>query len=153
MSAPYTVVIDGVSIQCDSPEAAIALVRAHGGAAPTKPTAQRGQGGPNNTRWTAQRVKDFFKHLEGKNKQTRLINVLLDTEDARTDDQLLQALSLTNGMELAGVFAGLYKNAKKAGADPNELYLKRNVTIGDKRGSEYSLHPGFRAAAVGHRAK
>lgn len=155
MSSPYTVVIDNVPVQCDTPEAALALVRAHGGTSGShqpehahRTSAHLGSG----TRWTAQRVTAFFKLLEGKVKQTKLIDALLETEDARTDDQLLQMLSLSSGMELAGVFAGLYKNAKKVGADPRELYAKKAVTIGDKRGFEYTLHSGFRAAAVGRRA-
>jgi hypothetical protein len=154
MSALYTVVIDGVPIQCDSPEAAIALARAHGAQGEPRPDGGKRQTHhhdhpPTNTRWTARRVADFYKLLEGKGNQTKLLNALLDTEDSRTDAQLLQMLGLGSGMELAGVFAGLYKNAKKVGADPRELYDKKQVTIGDKRGFEYTLHPGFRAAAAG----
>ena len=156
MSALYTVVIDGVAIQCDSPEAAIALARAHGSGNHetqrpdgSKRPAQHQDQPPANSRWTARRVADFYKLLEGKGNQTKLLNALLDTDDGRTDDQLLQMLGLGSGMELAGVFAGLYKNAKKVGADPRELYTKKPVTIGDKRGYGSRFHPGFRAAAAG----
>jgi hypothetical protein len=151
MNSPYTVLIDGVPVQCDTPEAALALAKAHasGTGSTTTQTTQRSQGGESNgSCWTDQRIANFFKNIEGKGKQRRLLETLLETEDSRTDDQLLQALGLTNGMELAGVFAGLYKNAKKVGADPRELYIKRPVTIGDKRGFEYTLHEGFRKIAA-----
>ena len=154
MSPTYTVMIDGVPIQCESAADALALARLHGGGTPDASRGgqpQPAHAQPNNTRWTAPRVTAFFKLLEGKLKQTKMINALLETEDARTDDQLLQMVNVASGMELAGVFAGLYKNAKKVGADPRELYVKKPVTIGDKRGAEYTLHPGFRSAAVGRR--
>lgn len=155
MNSPYTVVIDGVAVQCDTPEAAIALVKAHAAGASPGGTHKNAHIATDNggTRWTAQRVTTFFKNLEGKTKQRRLLDTLLETEDSRTDDQLLQTLGLSSGMELAGVFAGLYKNAKKVGADPRELYVKKAVTIGDKRGYEYTLHSGFRTAAAGRRPK
>ena len=158
MSSPYTVMIDGVAVQCDTPEAAIALVKAHGSGGGTG-GAREAQGHSRapvhagNTRWTAPRVADFFETLDGKVKQSKLIDALLENEDPQTDDQLRQLLNLSSGMELAGVFAGLYKNAKKVGADPKELYVKKPITIGDKRGFEYTLTPGFRAAAAGRRAK
>lgn len=155
MNSPYTVMIDGVPIQCDTPEAAIALVKAHSGG-----SSSRDSHGHNrvhipagNTRWTAPRVADFFRLLDGKLRQTKLIDTLLENEDPQTDDQLLKLLNLNSGMELAGVFAGLYKNAKKVGADPSELYMKKRIMIGDKKGYEYTLTPGFRAAAVNRRPK
>src|SRR5262245_31109346 len=120
MSPLYTVVIDGVEIQCETAEAALALVRLQGGAPSPKTgsgsTAAHAHG--NGSRWTEQRVTDFFKLIDGN--QRKLVDKLLETDDTRTDAQLLQMLSLSSGMALAGVFAGLYKNAKKVGADPKE---------------------------------
>ena len=150
MGTPYTVILDGVPVQCETPEDALALVRLHGATPAPQPGAGTGGGRPNGqppqgTRWTDQRVADFFKLIEGK--QRKLVDALLETEDARTDRQLLQTLGLASGNALAGVFAGLYKNAKKVGADPRELYLKKPITIDDKRGYEYTLSAGFRHAA------
>ena len=148
--SPFTVVIDGVPIQCETPEDALTLVRLHGGGEPAKRQGTRSRHAhsqpPQNTRWTDQRVSEFFGLIEGK-KQLRLIEALLNTQDGRTDAQLLQMLGLASGMALAGMFAGLYKNAKKVGADPRELYIKKPITIGDKRGFEYTLSEGFRQTA------
>jgi hypothetical protein len=148
MDYPYVVEIDGVPVRCQTPQDAIALVRASGGAAASgekhrqsnQPQAHNG-----TTRWTDQRVAEFFKNVEGK--QRKLIDELLQY-DERTDDQLVSLLGLANGPALGGVLSGLWKNAKKVGADPNELCLKKSIMIGDKRGYEYSLSPGFRQAAA-----
>lgn len=151
MSGSYTVMVDGVPVQCDTAEAALALAKlASGGVAQHAAPKGGHNGGGGNTRWTEQRVREFFKLIEGK--QRKLIDALLETEDTRTDDQLQGTVGVSNGMALAGVFAGLFKNAKKVGADPKELYYKRAINIGDKKGYEYGLHDGFRKAAA-HRAK
>ena len=151
MASPYTVMIDGVPVLCETAEAALELVRTHGGSSSgTSHTAtHRAHAGQSNgTRWSDQRVTEFFKLIDGKQKQRKLVDALLETEDGRTDAQLLQLLNLSGGSALAGVFAGLYKNAKKVGADPAELYIQKPVTIGDKHGREYSLCEGFRKAAA-----
>lgn len=151
MSAPFTVVIDGVPIQCETPEDALALVRLHGGSTPSrdrgpKQRPDNGQQPLLGSRWTDQRVEEFFKLIDGK-PQRKMIDALLDYTDGRTDAQLMQLLGLDTGSGLGGVFAGLWKNAKKVGADPNELYVKKTIMIGDKRGYEYTLDDGFRQAA------
>lgn len=146
--------IDGIPVQCETAEAALELIRTHGstgGATAHTPTHRAHADNSNGTRWTDQRISEFFKHIEGK--QRKLIDALLETEDGRTDAQLLQLLNLSGGSALAGVFAGLYKNAKKVGADPHELYIRKPITIGDKRGLEYSLSEGFRKAAARRVAK
>lgn len=149
MATPYTVMIDGVPIHCETAEAALELARLHGSggtAAPASTARSSVVAASNGTRWTDERVTEFFKYIEGK--QRKLIDALLDTEDSRTDAQLLQLLNLDSGPALGGVLAGLWKNAKKVGADPNELYIRKPITIGDKKGLEYSLNAGFRKAAA-----
>ena len=147
MDSPYTVMVDGVPVQCETAEAALALIRLHGGNAPAG-----GQGRPthrqhaNGTRWTDQRIAAFFKLIEGK--QRKLVDALLEFEDGRTDAQVVQLLGLSSGSALGGVFAGLWKNAKKVGADPGQLYIRKPINIGDKRGYEYTLNEGFREAAL-----
>jgi hypothetical protein len=149
MDSPYTVIVDGVPVQCETAEAALALVRLHGGNAasgsPVRAT-QRGHSQPNGTRWTDQRIAAFFKLIEGK--QLKLIDALLEFEDGRTDAQVVQLLGLSSGSALGGVFAGLWKNAKKVGADPAQLYIRKPINIGDKKGYEYTLNEGFREAAT-----
>jgi hypothetical protein len=146
MDYPYVVEIDGVAVRCLTPQDAIALVRASSGASTgTTHRAASGASGNGHTRWTDQRTAEFFKLIEGK--QRKLIDELLQY-DERTDEQLVSLLGLANGPALGGVFSGLWKNAKKVGADPNELYVKKTSMIGDKRVFEYSLSSGFRQAAA-----
>jgi hypothetical protein len=144
----YTVVIDGISIQCDTAAAAIALVRETSATGATVGThhgkSDNGTGGAAS-RWTEQRVREFFRAI--KPQQRKLIDALLDTTDARTDAQLCQVLGLPDGRALAGVLTGLFKNAKKVGADPREIYVKQAVTISDRRQFEYTLTESFRSAA------
>lgn len=148
----YTVFVDGVPVQCETPAAAVALAReaAASGAAVTQ-NGPSGQVSPSDSgttagsRWTEQRVREFFRVI--KAQQRKLIEALLDATDGRTDEQLCQHLGLEDGRALAGVFTGLFKNAKKVGANPKDLYLRHPVTIGDKRQFEYTLADSFRAAA------
>lgn len=142
----YTVLVGGVPIQCETASEAIELARQAGGEQP-----HAGKGSHDKTaavagsRWTEQRVREFFKVI--KEKQRKLVDALLETPDAVTDDQLCKQLGLGDGRSLAGVFTGLWKNAKKVGADPKELYKRNGITIGDKRQVEYTLAESFRAAA------
>jgi hypothetical protein len=146
----YTVVVDGVPILCESAAAAIALAReaASSGASVTQsgsPAISANGGAPSGSRWTEQRIKDFFRFI--KPQQRKLVDALLETTDARTDEQLCQLLGVEDGRALAGVFTGVFKNAKKVGANPRELYLRHPVTFNDRRQFEYTLAESFRAAA------
>ena len=144
----FTVLVDGVSIHCETAAEAVAVAReaASAGASvasgPSKGSSEKGSA--TGSRWTEQRIRDFFRVI--KPQQRKLIEALLDTSDGRTDEQLCQALGLQDGRSLAGVFTGLYKNAKKVGADPKELYIRDMVSIGDRRVSEYTVPDSFRAA-------
>ncbi len=145
---PYTVMIEGVSVQCETAIEAAELARVAGGSTPparANPANPPDELATAGSRWTKHRAKQFFRLIKGN--QRRLIDALLDTPDGQTDDQLCKLLGLTDGRALAGVFAGLYKNAKKTGADPNDLYTKERITVGDKRGADYSVTASFRAVA------
>lgn len=142
----YTVMVDGVPIQCETAADAIELARQAGGhTGHGTSRAHSSRATPGNSRWTEQRVKDFYRAI--KAQQRKLVDALLDTNDALTDDQLCKVLNLNDGRSLAGVFTGLFKNAKKVGADPKELYEKKSIMIGDRRQSEYTLADSFRTAA------
>jgi hypothetical protein len=72
---------------------------------------------------------------------------LIGNPEGRTDDQLCRLLSLEGGNALGGVTAGAAKNAKKVGADPNDLFVKKRVKIDGKKVKDYFLTPSFRQAA------
>lgn len=142
----YRVWIRNIPIDCDSPEEAVELARVAEGENVSLPGhAPKHSDNAEGSRWTEKRVKEFFRLIEGK--QRKLIDTLLEHKDGQTDDQLITLLSLGGGQALAGVFAGLWKNAKKAGADPDELYEKKAATIGGKRAFEYFLSESFRRVA------
>jgi hypothetical protein len=147
-----TVLVDGVPVYCETASDAVAVAReaAAVGAMVSAPQPGQKNGSPEKgpvpgSRWTEQRVREFFRAI--KPQQRKLVDTLLDATDAQTDSQLCQILGLADGRALAGVFTGLFKNAKKVGADPKDLYQREQVTIGDKRQFEYTLADGFRAAA------
>lgn len=145
----YTVIINGVPIQCETAADAIELTRqaAADGVDSAKPAPGFNSAnvvGPS--RWTEQRVGRFFALIQ--EKQRKLVDALLEAPDPMTDDQLCRLLGITDGRALGGVITGLYKNAKKAGADPNELYERESVMIGDTRHFEYKLTDAFRGAAA-----
>lgn len=145
----FKVWVNGVAIECETVEAAVELARYAGvdGAPAIRSTTAPvpdGGGGGAMSRWTEKRVTDFLSQI--KTTQRKLVDALLETDDARTDEQLCKLLNLTDNRALAGVFAGLYKNAKKVGANPKEVYRRHSVTIGDRRQFEYTLTPTFREA-------
>jgi hypothetical protein len=143
----YRVWIGSVAVDCDTPEEVIDLAKRAGSdsvpSARSVKTLERLSA--EGSRWTEKRANEFFRLIDGK--QRKLVDILLEHEDGRTDAQLLQQLSLTGGKQLAGVLTGLVKNAKKVGADPKELYVKKPVSIGGKRGYEYFLSDSFRSVA------
>lgn len=142
--------VDGIPIHCETSTEAIAVAREAAGTAgsaasssrPVKPDSSSYGG---SSRWTEERIGQFFRSI-GDN-QKKLIDALLETNDGRTDEQLFQTLGLSDGRAMAGVFTGLWKNAKKIGADPKDLYQRESVTIGNRRLYEYRLSDSFRAAA------
>lgn len=147
----YTVMLDGVPVLCETVAEVVALTKHAGGdghaGAKTQGKAQvdAGHNGGALGRWTEQRMREFFKAI--KAQQRKLVDALLDHADGRTDDQLCQVLGLSDGRSLAGVFTGVFKNARKVGADPRDVYVRNAVTIGDKRQFEYTLTDSFRTAA------
>lgn len=148
-----TVLVDGVPILCESATDAVAVAREAAksgavvggtGGGTTKANGDRGDA-LSGSRWTEQRVREFFRVI--KSQQRKLVDTLLDSDDAVTDTMLCQQLGLSDGRSLAGVFTGLWKNAKKVGADPKDLYLRNNANIGGERKFEYTLTDSFRVAA------
>ncbi len=142
----YTVIINGVPVQCETAVDAIELTRqaASNGYDSAKPS-QGSSIASAGSRWSQQRIKEFFETIGGA--QRKLIDALLETKDGRMDDQLVRHLGLGGAMALGGVFTGLLKNAKKVGADPKDLYERNTVILDGKRHYEFKLTPFFRAAA------
>ena len=76
----------------------------------------------------------------------RVLTALLENLDGRTQKQLIEAASLSTGRELSGVLAGVIKNAKKVGAEPNDVYQREVLTIGGEKTYEYRLVETLRQA-------
>src|SRR5256885_6951331 len=121
-SAPmFRVIVNGVVIEVDTAEQALELAHKEGN---SDGPADRKNRVPNpaslGSRWTDRRVRDLFKQLSPQ--QRRLVDLLLEFPDGRTDTQLVQTLGLKNKSALGGVFTGLIRNVKKVGGNPDELY-------------------------------
>src|SRR5262249_55948321 len=114
----YTVIVGGVPVQCETAAEALELARQAGGDSGHAHAHRHApeKNGVPGSRWTEERIKSFFRVI--KAQQRKLIEALLETTDGRTDEQLCQVLGLKDGRALAGVFTGLFKNAKKVGANP-----------------------------------
>jgi hypothetical protein len=151
---PYKVWIGNVPIDCETAADALELAKqADGVTIPAKrPVGAKAIELPGESRWTEKRVKDFLELIKSKSNQKKLIEALLASTEGKTEDQLFRLLNLANGNALGGVTAGAAKNAKKVGADPDDLFLKQKVVIDGKKLREYFLTKGFRVAAsqAGH---
>jgi hypothetical protein len=147
----YRVWIGGTPIDCETPEAALELARA----AESEGIAHHSKTPVGSitvgSRWTDKRVADFFRLIDGN--QQKLIDDLLEHADGRTAQQLMTLLGYNDGRALAGVFGGLWKNAKKVGADPDDLYDKKAATIGGRKTHEYFLKDSFRKVAKANRGE
>src|SRR5437870_3113328 len=119
-STMYRVMVNGITIECETAEQALELARQATTDAPSDRGARPNGGSTPGTRWNDRRVKELLRELS--QGQRRLLDALLAAPDGRTDLQLRQALGLENNSALGGVFTGLIRNVKKVGGDPTELY-------------------------------
>ncbi len=98
----------------------------------------------NGSRWSDSRVSELLKHVEGP--QGKILLTLYENAEGRTQAQLLQLLGWSDGRGLGGCLSGLTKNATKAGADSNDVYVRSTVNIGGEKQYEYRLTDSFRQA-------
>ncbi len=144
---PYRVNKNG-EILCDTPEEAILLAKKMGGAS-TETV------GPESTatthsdseasRWTESRYREFIGLLRGHQKP--FIDLLTHNLHGKTDRAIRQSLGLESNMALAGVTAGLAKNAMKVGMSASEVFIKKKMNVGTERVLEYTLADTFRSIA------
>jgi len=136
----YRVSKDG-EIICDTAEEAIALARAMAGPSGRSRSLSR-KGGEQAGRWDATRYRDFMSLIKGKQKD--FLETLLENPHGKTDSALRHTLRLKSNNALAGVTAGLSKNAKKIGMDSNEVFTKEKLMVNDERVLEYKVADNFR---------
>ena len=147
----YRVWIGNTPIDCETPEAAIELAQRIEGDTPAHSAKTQATVNGSGSRWTEKRVEDFFRLIDGN--QRKMIDALLQHIDGQTDRQLMTLLGITDGRALGGVIGGLWKNAKKVGADPADLYEKKAATIGGQKAYEYVLKDSFRRVAKANRGE
>lgn len=145
----YQVMVRGVPVMCDSVEEVLALterVKASPDAKSRPQPHSEALPPPTNgtSRWTESRLREFLHMMEGF--KGKALSALFENPDGRTQVQLVQTLGLSNGRALSGVMAGLIKNAKKVGADPNDVYDRETVMIGGEKNYEYRLSDSLRQA-------
>src|SRR5688572_11660698 len=105
---PYTVIIEGVSVQCDTAEEAMQLARLNSNGATGGKTEHKNPSTtstPLGSRWTQQRLRDFLDVINAN--QRKFIDALLDYPDGRTEDQMFPLVGVRNSMGLAGITSAL----------------------------------------------
>lgn len=147
---PFKVWYNNLLVECETVDDVDALSQRISSPA-TKQNATSGlkafvDTGGAQSRWTEKRVKDFFELIKG-GAQKKLVETLMVNPEGQTDDQLCRLLNLDGGNALGGVTSGAAKNAKKVGADPNDLFVKKRVNIDGKKVREYFLTSSFRQVA------
>jgi hypothetical protein len=147
----YRVWIGNTPVDCETPEAALELARRIEGDSPAHPAKAHIPSEHSGSRWTEKRVNDFFRLIDGNQRKT--IDALMEHIDGRTDQQLMTLLGYQDGRAIGGVFGALWKNAKKVGADPDDLYEKKPAMIGGRKAYEYFLKDSFRRAAIAARGQ
>lgn len=143
-------------ILCETPEEALALQRtiAKGEEGAEKNKESPSSNSEGGSRWTDSRYKEFMAMIKGRGDQQALIELLLESSDGKTDANIRQALRLNNNLQLAGVTAGLAKNARKIGIlSSKELFTKEVLHQGNDRILEYTISDTFRKIAERHRGK
>lgn len=141
---PYKVTPTG-EIICDTAEEAIALAKAMGEAeGHTLRKSESVKEGETGSRWTESRFKEFMSLVKGDQKL--FLNLLLDKPHGMTDKAIRQSLRMDSNLQLAGVTAGLAKNAMKVGIlSSAEVFTKEVMHQGEERILEYKLADSFRA--------
>jgi len=88
-------------------------------------------------------IADLFKRLPANQK--KLLKTVAANQDGVTDVELRKALSMATNNALAGVTAGLTKNAKKAGLELSEIVIKEQRKNGSgERVYLYRVTPAAR---------
>ena len=143
----YKVRYGSLLVECETVDEVDALAKRMGGSVSAARHSAASEPSSSESRWTEKRVRDFLELIKSKNNQKKLIDALLANTEGKTEDQLFRLLSLDGGNALGGVTAGATKNARKVGADPDDLFVKRRVLIDGKKLREYFLTDSFRKAA------
>lgn len=145
----YRVTKDG-EIICDTAEEAIALAKVMASSS-DRPRPAGGGSGELVGRWDETRYKEFMSLIKGK--QRDFLNNLLENPHGKTDTAMRGILKIDSNNALAGVTAGLSKNAKKVGIDSEAVFTKEKLMVNDERVLEYKVADSFRSIAekVGRR--
>ena len=141
----YRVTKDG-EIICDTAEEAIALARAMARGEHWPEHKRVNHVDESGSRWTESRYREFMSNIKGRH-QRAFLDLLLANPHGKTDKAIRQALSLESNNALAGVTAGLSKNAEKVGIDVRQLFTKERLLVGNERVLEYTLADSFRSIA------
>ena len=143
---PYKVTPQG-DILCDTAEEAISLARAMAGEGPIQRRIEGARDSDvGSVKWPESRYREFKSLIKGD--QIKFIDLLLDKPHGMTDRAVRQSLGMNSNLQLAGVTAGLAKNAKKVGVmSTQDLFIKDVMHQGDERVLMYKLADEFRVVA------
>lgn len=148
---PYKIVFKEVEIHCDSPDEARDIALALVGSQSDRITSPRpprrsqsvlmtGVVGDEGV-WTTERFRSFIRLLYGNTE--KLVKALVEQPEGRTDEFLRTLLGLNDNRALAGVTAGVTKNAKIFGMTGTDVFTSE-WNAGDEKGNYlYRIVPSF----------
>jgi len=145
----YKVVINGVEVWCETPEAVFQLTEKAGGGATganggrhSNPSSSAAIG----TRWTVSRFQGFISQLQ--DKQKRFLREVVSSQDGLTDSALRQTLSLSSNKAFGPILTGISRRAKKAGVGLDDVLKSEKMTLQNgERFLEFKASPAFAAIA------
>jgi hypothetical protein len=145
----YKVVINGVDVWCETPEAVLQLTDKASHAGVASRGARLGgtpAGGALVSRWTVGRFQSFIGQLQ--DKQRRFLRELVASQDGLTDSALRQTLSLSSNKAFGPILTGISRRAKKVGVGLDDVLKSEKMALQNgEKFLEFKAAPAFAAVA------
>jgi hypothetical protein len=147
----YKVVINGVDVWCETPEAVLQLTERagnSGGGIGVGHSAKvsHAPSGAMGSRWTVGRFQNFIGQLQ--DKQRRFLRELVASQDGLTDSALRQTLSLSSNKAFGPILTGISRRAKKVGVGLDDVLTSDKMSLQNgEKFLEFKASPAFAAVA------
>jgi hypothetical protein len=138
----FKVLVNGVEIQCESVDDAIAIARRLGGGSGPAPGGTNGaRATDDGSRWTETRFRTFTTGL--RELQAKMLRELILNPDGVPDATLRRALNLDSNKALGASMGGLSKKAKKLGIGLDDILKSEKLMLNGEEVLEFKIAPAF----------